>query len=278
MKVAKSVAALRSWRKSREGRVVFVPTMGALHHGHAALIHSARKIAGRRGSVVVSVFVNPTQFGPSEDFSAYPRPWRSDAAVCRTAGADAVFVPSAAELYFPDRSVVVEESALSATLCGRSRPGHFRGVCTVVAKLFHIVQPTHAVFGEKDWQQLAIIRRMVRDLDFPVAIVGHPTVREADGLAASSRNSYLSAPERAAAPMISAALRAAAAKKSPRAVVESASRALRGIPFARVDYVEAVEADSLAPLRSRKLAGRLLAAVFIGKTRLIDNIPLPPMP
>lgn len=275
MKVAKSVAAFRNWRKIRTGRVVLVPTMGALHHGHAALIRSARKLAGRGGSVAVSIFVNPTQFGPNEDFSAYPRPWHRDADVCRASGTDAVFVPSAGEMYFPERSVVVEESTLSATLCGRSRPGHFRGVCTVVAKLFNIVQPTHAVFGEKDWQQLAIVRRMVRDLDFPVGIVGHPTVREPDGLAASSRNGYLSAAERAAAPMIYAGMRAAAEKKSPAAVVAAAGRAFAGIPFARVDYVEAVDADSLAPLKNRKSPGRLLAAVFIGETRLIDNIPLP---
>jgi len=276
MKVAKSVAAFRNWRKIRTGRVVLVPTMGALHHGHAALIRSARKLAGRGGSVAVSIFVNPTQFGPNEDFSAYPRPWHRDADVCRTSGADAVFVPSAGEIYSPEHSVVVEESTLSATLCGQSRPGHFRGVCTVVAKLFNIVQPTHAVFGEKDWQQLAIIRRMVRDLDFPVGIVGHPTVREPDGLAASSRNGYLSAAERAAAPMIYAGMRAGAEKKSSAAVVATVGRAFAGIPFARVDYVEAVDADSLAPLKSRRMPGRLLAAVFIGGTRLIDNIPLPP--
>ena len=250
--------------------------MGALHAGHAALIRSARKLAGRRGSVVVSVFVNPTQFGPKEDYSSYPRPFRKDVAICRAAGADAVFAPSG--LYAPDPSVTVDESRLSRVLCGRSRPGHFRGVCTVVAKLFLIVQPTCAVFGEKDWQQLAILRRMVRDLDFPVRVVAHPTVREPDGLATSSRNAYLTAGERAVAPRLFAALQAAATKTSPAAVEAAARKAISTIPGARVDYVEAVDAASLEPLKSRKFSGRLAAAVFLGKARLIDNIPLPVLP
>ncbi|MEI6034961.1 MAG: pantoate--beta-alanine ligase [Verrucomicrobiae bacterium] len=278
MNVVKSLASFRSWRKSRSGRVVFVPTMGALHHGHAALIRSARTLAGRKGSVVVSVFVNPTQFGPKEDFSSYPRPWRQDAAVCRASGADAVFMPSADEMYFSDRSVSVEESLLSFSLCGRSRPGHFCGVCTVVAKLFLLVQPTHAIFGEKDWQQLAIIRRMVRDLNFPVDVRGHPTVRDPDGLAASSRNAFLTASERAQAPLLHASLQAAALKKSPAGIAAHAKYLLSQIPHARVDYVEAVDAESLQPLKTRKLPGRLAAAVFFGGARLIDNIPLPPLP
>jgi pantoate--beta-alanine ligase len=276
MKVAKSIAAIRAWRKSCPAQVVLVPTMGALHVGHAALIRSARKLAGRRGSVVVSLFVNPTQFGPKEDFSSYPRPFRKDVAICRAAGADAVFAPSG--LYAPDASVTVDESRLSGVLCGRSRPGHFRGVCTVVAKLFLIVQPTCAVFGEKDWQQLAILRRMVRDLDFPVRVIAHPTVRESDGLATSSRNAYLTAGERAVAPRIFSALQAAAAKKSPAAVEAAAGKAISAIPGARVDYIEAVDAGSLEPLKSRKSPGRLAAAVFLGKARLIDNIPLPALP
>jgi len=277
MKVTKTIASFRAWRKHRTGRMVVVPTMGALHHGHAELIRSARVLAGRKGSVVVSLFVNPAQFGPKEDFAAYPRPWRKDLAVCQLSGADALFMPSAEELYFPDRSITVEESLLSSSLCGRSRPGHFRGVCTVVAKLFLIVQPTHAVFGEKDWQQLAIIRRMARDLNFPIKVLGHPTVREPDGLAASSRNAYLSADERALAPLMHAALQEAASKKSPPAIVASAKKSLGKIPNARVDYVEAVEAASLQALKNRNLPGRLVAAVFLGGTRLIDNLPLPPL-
>jgi pantoate--beta-alanine ligase len=278
MKVAKSVAVFRAWRKTKAGRVVLVPTMGALHAGHAALIRSSRKLAGPRGAVVVSIFVNPTQFGPKEDFSSYPRPFRNDILLCRSAGADAVFAPPVEELYAGDASVTVDESRLSGVLCGRSRTGHFRGVCTVVAKLLLIVQPTHAVFGEKDWQQLAILRRMVRDLNFPVEVIGHPTVREPDGLATSSRNAYLTAGERALAPRIQEALLSAASKKSPAAIESSARKALSTIPGARLDYVEAVDAASLLPLKNRKSPGRLAAAVFVGKARLIDNVALPVLP
>lgn len=276
MKVARSLAAIRAWRKRFPRKVVFVPTMGALHDGHEALVRSARKIAGRSGAVAVSIFVNPTQFGPKEDYAAYPRPLRRDLAICRRAGADVVFVPAAEEMYASDRSVAVEESALSGRLCGRSRPGHFGGVCTVVAKLFLLVQPTHAIFGEKDWQQLAILRRMVRDLNFPIQILGHPTIREPDGLAKSSRNAYLTPSERLLAPRIHTALQAAAKQKSPAAIVRQAVRQIVKIPGARIDYVEAVDAGTLDPLRSRRVAGRLAAAVYLGRARLIDNIPLPP--
>lgn len=278
MNVAKSLPAIRAWRKKCQGKVVFVPTMGALHHGHAALIRKARKLAGQKGSVAVSVFVNPIQFGPKEDYSTYPRPLKKDLATCLSAGADVVFVPTAQEMYFDDRSIVVEESLLSKSLCGRSRPGHFRGVCTVVAKLFLIVQPTHAIFGEKDWQQLAILRRMVRDLNFPIEVIGHSTVREADGLATSSRNSYLIPEERLLAPRIHAALLAGAEKKSPAAVESTAARLIATIPGARIDYIEAVHAETLQPLKNRKSPGRLAAAIFLGTTRLIDNIPLPANP
>ena len=270
--------SLRAWRKKLTGKVVFVPTMGALHHGHEALIARARRLAGPKGSVVVSIFLNPIQFGPREDIAAYPKPLKNDLLVCRRAGADAVFLPTVADMYGPDRSVFVDEESLSSVLCGRSRPGHFRGVCTVVAKLFNIVQPTHAIFGEKDWQQLAIIRRMVRDLNFPVEIVASPTVRESDGLAASSRNAYLTPEERALAPHIHAAMQSAAAKvKDPVAIVKAVVRALEKIPNARLDYAEAVDAVSLKFLKNRKSEGRLAVAVFLGKARLIDNIPLPPL-
>jgi pantoate--beta-alanine ligase len=278
MKSLPNIAAARRWRNKTPGKVVLVPTMGALHHGHEALIRHARRIAGPSGSVVVSIFVNPTQFGPKEDFSAYPRPLKNDLAACRRAGADAVFLPSAHDMYAADASVTVLEGSLSATLCGRTRPGHFAGVCTVVAKLFLITSPTHALFGEKDWQQLAIIRRMVRDLDFPVCIEALPTIREPDGLAASSRNAYLTPDERSLAPQIHAALTAAATLKTPESIVRSATKAIEKIAGARMDYLEAVEADSLAPLRNRKTAGRLTTAVFLGKARLIDNIPLPALP
>jgi pantoate--beta-alanine ligase len=278
MKSLRTISALRKWRQGIDTNLVLVPTMGALHHGHEALIHHARKIAGQSGIVVVSIFVNPTQFGPKEDFNAYPRPLAKDLATCRKAGADAVFLPGVAEMYAADASVTVLESSLSKTLCGRSRPGHFGGVCTVVAKLFLAIQPTHAVFGEKDWQQLAIIHRMVRDLNFPIVIEPFPTVREADGLAASSRNAYLTPTERAVAPIIHTAMAEAAKFKSPQAIVKSCTAAISKIPGARIDYIEAVDASTLASLPNRKCAGRLAVAVFLGKARLIDNIPLSRIP
>ena len=276
MKTIRSLVAMRRWRKSAEGRVVLVPTMGALHHGHAALIRRARRLAGSRGKVAVTIFVNPTQFGPREDFASYPRPLSSDLALCAENGANVVFHPSVDAMYSGDLSVSVDEEVLSQTLCGKSRAGHFRGVCTVVAKLFLIAQPSDAVFGEKDWQQLAILRRMVRDLNFPVRVLGHPTVREGDGLATSSRNAYLTADERRDAPQIFRALHAAASRPDrPPQVMRAAAAAIAKIPGARIDYVEAVEAATLAPLKNRRMLGRLAAAVFLGRARLIDNVPLP---
>jgi pantoate--beta-alanine ligase len=252
--------------------------MGALHEGHAALVRKARKLAGNRGGVVVSIFVNPTQFGPNEDYLSYPRPLRQDLRICRECGADAVFSPSARQMYREDRSVFVDEGLMSRGLCGASRPGHFRGVCTVVAKLFLIVRPDIAVFGEKDWQQLAIIRRMVRDLDFSIRIIGHPTIREADGLAISSRNKYLTAEERAVAPKIYAALRAAAAGKRVADIVKAGRRMIEKIPGAKLDYVELVDAATIEPAKNFRHSARLAAAVFLGKARLIDNISVPARP
>ncbi|MFZ4597843.1 MAG: pantoate--beta-alanine ligase [Terrimicrobiaceae bacterium] len=276
MRTFRTPPTFRRWRNARSGNVVLVPTMGALHSGHAALVRRARRLAGKDGAVVVSIFVNPTQFGPDEDFSSYPRPLKSDLSICQKSGADAVFLPSPATLYFDDRSLIVDETTLSQTLCGRSRPGHFRGVCTVVAKLFLITQPTISVFGEKDWQQLAILRRMVRDLDFPIHVVGHPTVRERDGLATSSRNTYLTNEERAVAPGIFRALTKAANATRLSDVLKIAKSGIAKIPGARIDYVEAVDAKTLAPLRNRSVPGRLAAAVYLGRARLIDNIALPP--
>lgn len=275
MKILKTISQVRAWRKKATGKTVLVPTMGALHEGHATLIRLARRVAGKKGNVVVSIFVNPTQFGPKEDFSSYPRPIREDLEVCKKNGADAVFHPPASEMYSEGASAIVDETSLSTKLCGRSRPGHFRGVCTVVAKLFLITSPTHAVFGEKDWQQLAIIRRMVRDLNFDIEIIPGPTFRETDGLAASSRNSYLTAEERRAAPGIHAALVQASLQKTPARIVDSAQKRISKIPGARIDYIEAVDAATLEPLRTRHIEGRLAAAVFLGKARLIDNIALP---
>jgi pantoate--beta-alanine ligase len=255
-------------------RVGFVPTMGALHEGHAALVRAARR---GTGFVVVSVFVNPTQFGPSEDFAKYPRTPEADQKVCADAGADLIFAPSAAEMYPEGSATFVEVTGLQDVLCGASRPGHFRGVCTVVLKLFNIVQPDVAVFGAKDFQQARIIRQMVRDLDVPVRVQVEPTVREPDGLALSSRNRYLSPEERAAAPAIYRALQAvrsrALAGETDVARLETALHAeLATIPGARVDYARILDADTLRPLVRLDRPAVAAVAVFLGTTRLIDNI------
>jgi pantoate--beta-alanine ligase len=270
--VRAAVAAARA-----QGRTVgFVPTMGALHEGHAALIRAARHEAG---FVVVSIFVNPTQFGPAEDYAKYPRTLDADRAVSGEAGADLIFAPTAAEMY-PDFSVtVVEVAKLDEVLCGASRPGHFRGVCTVVLKLFNIVRPDFAYFGQKDAQQARIIRQMVRDLNVPVAVRVEPTVREPDGLALSSRNRYLTPAERAAAPGIYRALQAtrdrAKAGERDAAQLESALAAeLAAIPGARVDYARVVDDETLQPLARLDRPALAAVAVFLGGTRLIDNIRL----
>jgi pantoate--beta-alanine ligase len=275
VKIARTLASARKFLRSSAHPIVLVPTMGALHDGHAALIRRARRLAGTKGTVAVSIFVNPIQFGPKEDLAKYPRPWKKDLAVSRACGADLVFAPEVEEVYAHDRSVIVDENSLSAFLCGASRPGHFRGVCTVVAKLFLMLQPDIAVFGEKDWQQLAVIRRMVRDLNFPVRIVGHETIREPDGLAKSSRNAYLTPGERAVAPGIQAALRTAAQKSTPAAIRSAALRAIEKIPGARLDYVELVDAETLQAVKNLRRPMRLATAVFLGKARLIDNIDVP---
>jgi pantoate--beta-alanine ligase len=282
MNLIDNIQQLRVWSGMNRGtRCVLVPTMGALHEGHAALIRAAREIAGHTGNVVVSIFVNPLQFGPNEDFSKYPRTLEEDLVICRENGADILFAPRAEELYLPDRSIQVVETSLSKTLCGTSRPRHFDGVCTVVAKLFNLVQCDEAVFGKKDYQQLAIIRRMVRDLDYNIVIHGIDTVREADGLAMSSRNRYLTPSERAQAPVLRAAL-----LKAREAYIQGGERdgeVLQQIildriaveaPLGRVDYVQVVDASTLqAPTEATEL--RVIAiAVFLGSARLIDNIEL----
>jgi len=268
--VAQAQAQLHAKRR------VLVPTMGALHRAHAELIRVAREHAGRNGEVAVSIFVNPLQFEPGSDFERYPRPESADEEFCRNAGVDLLFRPSVAEMYADNRSVFVDESSLANTLEGRSRPGHFRGVCTVVAKLFNILSPDAALFGEKDFQQLAIVRRMVRDLNFKIGIVAVPTVREEDGLAYSSRNQYLSVQERKQAPVLYKALCAAAnaGKKSAADVVAIAREIIREAPLAAIDYVEVVDAENLQPVERVGLNSVLLLAVFFGKTRLIDNIRL----
>jgi pantoate--beta-alanine ligase len=260
-------------------RRILVPTMGALHRGHLELIRIARTAAGNEGEVAVSIFVNPLQFAAGGDFEKYPRPERDDEKFCRSAGVDILFRPSADEMYTNDFSVAVEENSLSSTLEGKSRPGHFRGVCTVVAKLFHILAPDAAVFGEKDFQQLAIIRRMVRDLNFRIEIIGAPTVREIDGLACSSRNRYLSPTERQQAPVLRTALMEAArfaggGERSAAAIIDVAGKIIDGSPLARIDYLELVNADTLAPVEALEENSLIVVAVFFGQTRLIDNIRL----
>jgi pantoate--beta-alanine ligase len=274
MKVIATVPDLRAHPREAGRRRVLVPTMGALHAGHISLIRLARDWAGEKGEVAVSIFVNPLQFEPGADFSRYPRPQVADEEVCRREGVDLIFRPAPNEMYLDDRSTLVEETTLSEGLCGASRPGHFRGVCTVVTKLFHLLVPDAAVFGEKDFQQLAIMRRMVRDLDFPVEIIAGPTVRETDGLALSSRNQYLSAEERAQAPIIRQALLEAAQseEKSTRKLLTAVREKIESASLARIDYAELVGADDLQPRLTIGPRSLLAVAVFFGKTRLIDNV------
>jgi pantoate--beta-alanine ligase len=274
MKIISTIEGLRSSSRGKKKRSVLVPTMGALHAGHVSLIRLARQNARVGGEVAVSIFVNPLQFEPGSDFSRYPRPGSADEEICRAEGVDLIFRPLPNEMYFTDRSTFVEETALSERLCGASRPGHFRGVCTVIAKLFHLLAPTAAFFGEKDFQQLAIIRRMVRDLDFPVEIIAGPTIREADGLALSSRNQYLNAEERTQAPIIRRALLEAAQseKTSAHELLAAVRQKIESASLARIDYAEIVGADDLQPRLTISPRSLLAVAVFFGKTRLIDNI------
>ena len=260
-------------------RIGFVPTMGNLHEGHLSLVRLAKRHAD---VVVVSLFVNPTQFGPNEDFAAYPRTFAADCALCEREGVDLVFFPSVAEMYPAGASVSVTENSLSRTLCGAARPGHFDGVCTIVAKLFNVVLPHVAVFGEKDAQQLRVIRRMVRDLRFPVEIVSGPTAREPDGLARSSRNQYLTAEQRPQAVCLRRALdeaerRFAAGERDPHQLVAAMRALIAKAPAAKIDYVAIVDDETLQPL-SGPIARPALAAlaVWVGQPRLIDNAVLRP--
>lgn len=278
--VIRRVAEANALPRERSKRRVLVPTMGALHRGHRELIRIAREAAGHDGEVAVSIFVNPLQFAPGGDYEKYPRPDTEDDDFCREAGVDILFRPTVEEMYAADFSMAVEETLLANTLCGRSRPGHFRGVCTVVAKLFHVLAPQAAVFGEKDFQQLAIIRRMVRDLNFPIEIIGAPTVREADGLACSSRNQYLSGAEREQAPVLQRSLQearrlAAGGERSAPAILEAARKVVASAPLARIDYLELVDAETLQPISVAGANSLIAVAAFFGQTRLIDNLRLP---
>ena len=273
MRTATTVAEVRLWRREQAGTVGLVPTMGYLHAGHLALLETARRENDR---VVASLFVNPSQFGPSEDYAAYPRDLERDRCLLERAGCELLFAPSAAEMYPPGTETTVDPGSVAAPLEGGRRPGHFRGVATVVLKLLQITTPDRAYFGEKDAQQLAIVRRLVADLNVPVEVRGCPTVRESDGLAMSSRNSYLTPEERRAATVLHRALCAAEAlwRRHERRgeVLRGAMEAtLAGEPLARVDYAAVVDPLSFRELEVASETARLCLAVFFGTTRLIDN-------
>ncbi|MBC8013954.1 MAG: pantoate--beta-alanine ligase [Methyloceanibacter sp.] len=278
IKTARTVSDLRAhrakWRKAGE-RVALVPTMGALHEGHLSLVALAKSNADH---VVASIFVNPTQFGPREDFKLYPRDEAGDLAKLANAGADLIFAPDVAEMYPEGFSTRVSVSDLTEDLCGAARPNHFEGVATVVAKLLMQCGPDIAVFGEKDYQQLLVIKRLVRDLNIPVEIVGAPIVREKDGLALSSRNAYLSPSERKTAPLLYQTISAVAADLAQGRGCDDAVVAARFKLDAdgfRVDYVAVRDPETLKPLSGPVKKARVLAAAYLGKTRLIDNVPVP---
>ena len=276
MRIVESIkdvrATVKEW-KAKGLKVGFVPTMGYLHEGHESLI---RKASEENDRVVVSIFVNPIQFGPKEDLSTYPRDLDRDSKVCESAGADIIFHPENEEMYFKDFSTFVDMNGLTDGLCGKSRPTHFRGVCTVVTKLFNIVAPDRAYFGEKDAQQLAVIKRMVRDLNIDVEIVGCPIVREKDGLAKSSRNTYLSVEERNAATILNKSLTLAkekiqAGERDSAVIIKLIEEIINSEKLARVDYIEVVDSLSMEKVERIEKAVLVAIAVFIGKTRLIDN-------
>ena len=276
MEIVETVCAMKAqvaaWKA--EGLTVgLVPTMGSLHAGHESLMDAARAACDR---VVVSVFVNPIQFGPGEDFDAYPRDIERDGAIAAAHGVDVVFHPTAEEMYPPAHNTYVVMETLTDALCGASRPGHFRGVCTVVTKLFNIVRPDQAFFGQKDAQQLAIIKRMVADLNMNVTVVGCPIVREEDGLAKSSRNAYLSPEERQAALVLSRAIRAgeaavAAGERDGAALRRLMTAVIEEEPLARIDYIEVVDGLTMRPVEAIGETALVAMAVYIGRTRLIDN-------
>ena len=275
MKIVETIEEVRKqvkeWKKQGLS-VGLVPTMGYLHEGHQSLMEAAGK---ENDKVVVSIFVNPMQFGPAEDLAEYPRDLDHDAKVCEKAGVDLIFHPEPEEMYAPDFCSFVDMTGLTEGLCGKTRPIHFRGVCTVVNKLFNIVQPDRAYFGQKDGQQHAVVRRMVRDLNMDIEIIGCPIVREEDGLAKSSRNTYLSQEERKAALILSKTIRLgeemAKTEKDAQKVIEAMKKNIETEPLAKIDYVEAVDAVSMEPVKTLDGECMLAMAVYIGKTRLIDN-------
>jgi pantoate--beta-alanine ligase len=272
MWIARSKTELQQHLVTLPRPIVLVPTMGALHPGHAALIDLARKHAGPEGSVLVSIFVNPIQFDQSADLETYPRSEDADLSICKSHGADGVFLPEPDEMYFKDRSITVTENLLSQYLCGATRLGHFDGVCTVVLKLFNLTRCDAAIFGEKDFQQLAIIQRMVRDLDLHVQIIPHPTLREADGLAMSSRNRRLTPAQRSDASRIRNALLTAAKNKSAQEILATARDIIEASPLTKMDYLSLVDAETLQPTEQISHPTILACAVFYGEVRLIDHI------
>jgi pantoate--beta-alanine ligase len=276
MQVVKTISEIRTLRQKLEGTVGFVPTMGYLHEGHLALVKRAK---AENSTTIVSIYVNPTQFGPREDFGAYPRDLNRDLELLRKGGADIVFVPSDAEMYPPEFSAWVDVEKVTERLEGASRPGHFRGVATVVAKLFNIVQPTRAYFGQKDAQQVVVIKRMVADLDMGIEVVVVSTVRESDGLAMSSRNIYLSPKERQAATVLFKALTLArqlgqGGEKDAEKIRRQMTSHIQKEPLAQIDYVSIADAETLEELNLLDRPAVASLAVRIGKTRLIDNMPL----
>ena len=273
MKICQSIADLRAARSGKK-RVGFVPTMGALHEGHLSLVRAAK---AESDFVVVSIFVNPTQFGPNEDFSKYPRTFERDCDLLKKEGVDVVFAPSVEEMYPPVAVTHVSVAGMSERLCGRSRPGHFRAVTTVVCKLFNIVGPEFAYFGQKDAAQAAIIKRMVRDLNLPVNIVVCPIVREPDGLAMSSRNAYLSPEERKRALILSRSLKQVEnsfeqGERNAQALVTIGKQVLREETAVRLDYLEIVDPETLEPVEEIKATALAAIAAHVGSTRLIDNV------
>lgn len=276
MKILEQPDQMQRWSQEqrRDGRrIAFVPTMGYLHEGHLSLMREAKRRADR---LVVSIFVNPAQFGPNEDLSRYPRDLEGDLAKCRDEGCDALFVPGDSAIYPKGYRTYVEVEGVTAGLCGASRPGHFRGVATVVLKLFNIVTPDCALFGEKDYQQLIVIRSMVRDLNLPIEVIGCPIVREPDGLAMSSRNRYLSAEERKTALSLSRSLdlaqrRIDAGERDAAVILREVRSTLASAGIARTDYAKIVDAETLEEIAALKAPALLAIAAFVGKTRLIDN-------
>lgn len=277
MRIIERISEMRSWSHAERAagrKLSFVPTMGFLHEGHLNLVRDGRRRADR---LVVSIFVNPTQFAPHEDFSAYPRDFDRDRQLLAEEAVDVLFHPSVTEMFPDDSQTWVHVEKLSAPLCGAFRPGHFQGVATVVAKFFNVIQPDIAVFGRKDYQQLQVIRQMARDLSLAVEIIGHPTVREPDGLAMSSRNAYLNPAERRAALCLSRSLSEAdnLVKSGERRAVVILDRVRRGVaaePLARLEYASLCDADTLAEIPELRRTAVLALAVWIGKTRLIDNV------